>query len=152
MPSLDTKNLGTISWEAGSEIEFPCGLPGFEERRRFVLVRFGHTDPLAFLQSVDDAALCFTTLPVRAIDPHYRLAVSKEDLGVVGLSIHRQPRVGDEIHCLAVVSVREAGVTANLLAPVLINLKNLKAVQAVAQEGGYSHQHRLPVGEKVGAC
>lgn len=152
MPSLDTKNLGTISWEPGSEIEFPGGLPGFEERRRFVAVHFGHTDPLFFLQSVEDAALCFTTLPVRAIDPDYRLAVSREDLGLVGLPANRQPRIGDEIHCLAVLSVRETGVTANLLAPILINLKNLKAVQSVVHEGDYSHQYNLARQEAAAAC
>jgi flagellar assembly factor FliW len=152
MPFLNTKNLGAISWEPASEIEFPCGLPGFEDCRRFVAVHFGHTDPLIFLQSVEDAALCFITLPVRAVEPDYRLAVGEEDLGLVGLPADRSPRIGEDVHCLAVLSVRETGTTANLLAPVIINLKNLKAVQAVAQEGGYSHQHPLPTEEMAVAC
>jgi flagellar assembly factor FliW len=154
MPKLNTKNLGTISWEPASEIEFPRGLPGFEQLRRFVAVHFSHTDPLIFLQSLEDAALCFVTLPARAVDPDYRVAVSSEDLRLVGLRARRQPRIGDEVHCLAVLSLRETGPTANLLAPVVINLKNLKAVQAVAQAGGYSHQHVLPVEqrEKAAAC
>ena len=152
MPILNTKNLGTISWYPESEIEFPCGLPGFEERRRFAAVHFNHTDPLIFLQSLEDAALCFITLPVRAVDADYRLTVSQEDLRLVGLPADRQPRIGKDVHCLAVLSLREAGPTANMLAPVVINLKNLKAVQAVAQEGGYSHQHILPVEEMAAAC
>ena len=149
MPLLNTKNLGTISWEPGSEIEFPRGLPGFEQLRRFVAVHFCHTDPLIFLQSLEDAALCFITLPVRAVDADYRVAVSNEDLRLVGLRAGRQPHIGKEIHCLAVLSLRKAGATANLLAPVVINLKNLKAVQAVAQAGGYSHQHVLPAEEEA---
>ncbi len=152
MPYLDTKNLGAISWEPAAEIYFPCGLPGFEDRRRFVAVHFGHTDPLIFLQSAEDAALCFITLPVRAVEPDYRVSVSEEDLALVGLPTDRAPRIGDDIHCLAVLSVREAGTTANLLAPVIVNLKNLKAVQAVAQEGGYSHQHPLWKEEMAAAC
>ena len=152
MPSLNTKNLGAISWEPASEIEFPCGLPGFEDRRRFVAVHFGHTDPLIFLQSVEDAALCFITLPVRAVEPDYRLSVREEDLGLVGLPTERAPRIGEDVHCLAVLSIRETGTTANLLAPVIVNLKNLKAVQAVAQEGGHSHQHPLWKEEMAAAC
>ncbi|HMD70693.1 MAG TPA: flagellar assembly protein FliW [Bryobacteraceae bacterium] len=152
MPSLNTKNLGAISWEPASEIEFPCGLPGFEDRRRFVAVHFGHTDPLIFLQSVDDAALCFITLPIRAVEPDYRLSVREEDLALVGLPTDRTPHIGEDVHCLAVLSIRETGTTANLLAPVIVNLKNLKAVQAVAQEGGYSHQHPLPTEEMAAAC
>ena len=152
MPLLNTKNLGAISWEPESEIEFPCGLPGFEDRRRFVAVHFGHTDPLIFLQSVEDAALCLITLPVRVVDAGYRLTVSEEDLGLVGLPTDRPQRIGEDVHCMAVLSLRESGTTANLLAPVIVNLKNLKAVQAVAQEGGYSHQHPLPAGEMAAAC
>jgi flagellar assembly factor FliW len=45
--------------------------------------------------------------------------------------------------CLAVLSIRETGPTANLLAPVVINPKACRAVQAVAEGGGYSHQHAL---------
>jgi flagellar assembly factor FliW len=44
---------------------------------------------------------------------------------------------------LTVVSIRETGPTANLLAPVLVNLKNREAVQAVAQDSVYSHQHAI---------
>jgi flagellar assembly factor FliW len=152
MPSLDTKHLGRISWEPGSEIDFPRGLPGFEDRQRFVAVHFGHTDPLIFLQSLEDSALCFTTLPVRAVEPDYRLSIGDEDLVLMGLPKNRQPRIGEDVHCLAVLSFKEAAMTANLLAPVAINLKNLKAVQAVAQEGGYSHQHVLLAEEKAAAC
>jgi flagellar assembly factor FliW len=152
MSTLNTKNLGTISWEPGSEIEFPRGLPGFEERRRFVAVRFTHTDPLIFLQSLEEPALSFITLPVRAVDPGYRLAVAAADLRLLGLPANRQPRVGIEVHCLAVLALRETGTTANLLGPIVINLKNLKAVQAVAQAGGYSHQQVLSVQETAAAC
>ena len=152
MSYLETKSLGLISWEAGSEIEFPLGLPGFEERHRFVAVHFRHTDPLIFLQSLEDPALTFVTMPARSIDAEYRTSTSREDLELVGLPASRQPRIGEDVHCLAVLSIRESGVTANLLAPVLINLRNMKAVQAVAQEGGYSHQHVLTGEEKVMAC
>ena len=144
--------MGLISWERGSEIEFPQGLPGFEERRKFVAVRFAHTDPLIFLQSVEDPGLSFVTLPARSVDPQYRIAASDEDLELIGLPSGGQPLIGEDVHCLAVVAIRETGVTANLLAPVIVNLRNLKAVQAVAQEGGYSHQHALTVGEAAAVC
>jgi flagellar assembly factor FliW len=51
--------------------------------------------------------------------------------------------IGREALCLVVLSMREGGPTANLLGPVLINLRNRKAVQAVSMAPGYSHQHAL---------
>jgi len=140
---METKNFGKISFEPESELEFPRGLPGFDSRKRFVAVRFVESDPLVYLQSLEDPDLCFITMPILAVDPGYRLKVDGEDLQQVGLAPTRQPRIGEDVLVLTVVSIHESGPTANLLAPVLVNLRNRKAVQAVAQEPGYSHRHAL---------
>ena len=140
---METKNFGKISFEPESELEFPCGLPGFDSRKRFVAVRFVESDPLVYLQSLEDPDLCFITMPVLSVDPAYRLKVSGEDLQQLGLPAARQPRIGEDVLALTVVSIRKNGPTANLMAPVLVNLRTRKAVQAVTQEAGYSHQHVL---------
>ena len=143
MPVMQTKNFGQINYERDSELEFPRGLPGFDERRRFVAVRFVESDPLVYLQSLEDPDLCFITMPVLAIDPAYRLKVNTEDMGEIGLTIARQPKIGEDVFCLTVLSMRETGPTANLLAPIVINLKTRRAVQAIAPESTYSHQYEL---------
>ena len=140
---METKNFGKLCYEPDSELEFPTGLPGFESRRRFVAVSFAASDPLVYLQSLDDADLCFITMPILLVDPRYRLRVSDQDLEQLGLPRERQPRMGADVLCLTVLSVTETGPTANLLAPVVVNLKNRKAVQAVAPESNYSHQFVL---------
>ena len=140
---LETKHFGKLSYEADSELEFPMGLPGFDDRKRFVAVRLVESDPLIYLQSMEDPALCFITIPILVADPHYRLKVSGEDLGHLGLNPARQPRLGSDVLCLTVLSIREDGPTANLLAPIVVNLRNRKAVQAVAPESDYSHQFAL---------
>jgi len=151
MPVVETKNFGKISFEPESELEFPCGLPGFDSSRRFIAVRFVESDPLVYLQSLEDPGLCFITAPIQAVDPQYRLKVSAEDLAHLGLPAARQPRIGEDVLALTVVSIRETGPTANLLAPVLVNLRNRKAVQAVSEEAGYSHQHAI-LSEEALAC
>lgn len=140
---METRNFGKISFEPESELDFPRGLPGFDNRKRFVAVRFVESDPLLYLQSLEDPDLCFITMPILVVDPSYRLKVAGEDLEQLGLSANRQPRIGQDVMALTVLSIHEAGPTANLLAPVLVSLRNRKAVQAVAQEAGYSHQHPI---------
>jgi flagellar assembly factor FliW len=152
MPVMQTKNFGTIAYEADSELDFPCGLPGFDNRRRFVAVRLADSDPLVYLQSLEDPDLCFITMPVLAVDPRYRLKVANEDLGHLELPAARQPRIGEDVFCLTVLSLRETGPTANLLAPILINLKTRRAVQAIAPESGYSHRHELMPQEEAALC
>lgn len=151
MPVIETKNFGKIAFELDSELEFPSGLPGFDSRKRFVAVRFAESDPLVYLQSLEDPALCFITMPILAVDPRYKLRVSCEDLDQLGLSRVRQPRIGEDVLCLTVLAVRETGPTANLLAPIVINLRNRKAVQSVAAESHYSHQFAL-MPEEASVC
>ena len=151
MPAVKTKYFGKIPYELGSEIEFPAGLPAFEERRKFVLIQLPKTHPLLFLQSLDQPDVCFPVLRALAVDPHYRLQLAKEDLRRLDLPISRQPRVGEDIECLAVVALRKDGATANLLAPVIINLRKMQAVQAVGADS-YSLQHPLRPPDKAGAC
>jgi flagellar assembly factor FliW len=151
MPAVDTKYFGKIPYEAGSEIEFPSGLPAYEGHRKFVLIRFPRTDPLLFLQSLEEPDLCFPALRALAVDPRYRLRLAKEDLRLLDLPTSRQPHPGADVECLALVAMRESGPTANLLAPVVINLRRMQAVQAVGGEP-YSLQHPLKPQRKAGAC
>ena len=143
MPATETTNFGTIFFAPESVFEFPLGLPGFEDRRRFVPVQNPRTAPILFLQSLEEPSLCFTTLPMLVVDPRYRLRMMEQDLEVLRFPLDYQPRIGADVLCLAVLSIRESGTTANLLAPVVGNLKNYRAVQAVSAEPGYSHQHLL---------
>jgi flagellar assembly factor FliW len=143
MPEFQSTNLGNVPYQPEAVIEFPRGLPGFDERRRFVAVRLAGRDPLVFLQSLEDAGLCFLTLPVRVVEPAYRLEMTAEDRELLGLAGANPPVIGEDVMCLAVVAARETETTANLLAPLVVNLGNRRAVQAVAPEPRYSHRHRL---------
>lgn len=143
MPAFETQQLGTITYDRDGTIEFPHGLPGFDHLRRFAAVRLPKTDPLVYLQSLEDPAVCFLTAPVTSVCPDYRLEVGAEDLEAVGLAANRRPAIGRDVLCLAVLSLRESGPSANLLAPVVVNLRNRQAVQAVSPRGDYSHQYAL---------
>lgn len=144
-------NFGKIPYEPGAVIEFPDGLPAFEKCRKFVLIRLRRAHPLLFLQSLDHPNVCFPALRALAVDPCYRLHLAKEDLRRLNLPTSRQPRVGDDIECLVVVALREGAATANLLAPVVINLRKMQAAQIVAGDT-YSLQHPLSLTDKAGIC
>ena len=82
--------------------------------------------------------------PVAAIDADYCLEVSGEDLRILGLDEAQQPKSGQEVLCLALLCAPENGqLTANLLAPVVVNLRTRVAVQAVRTDSRYSHRHPI---------
>ena len=144
MPSIETKYFGTLPYRDESVFEFPYGLPAFEEENRFILIDFPENGPLVFLQSLTQATLCFLAFPILVADREYRLAVSAEDLGALELDRARQPELGADVLVLALVSLH-AGfpATANLMAPIVLNLKTLRGLQAIRQDNLYSHQHPI---------
>jgi flagellar assembly factor FliW len=126
-----------------AELLFPLGLPGFDARKRFMLVESPESAPLLYLQSLDQPALSFVTAPIAQIDPSYQLDMTDDDLRVIGFTPTRQPDLND-VTCLAILSVSEDGEpTANLLAPVIIDPASMRGVQAVRIDSRYSHQHPL---------
>ncbi len=144
MPQLATANFGDIDYREESVLEFPEGLPAFEQERRFVAIEEQATSPVIFLQSLARADLAFITLPALLVEPGYRPALSAEDLQALGLAAERQPEQGAEVLCLAIITISEGRPpTANLMAPVVVNLRTRRALQAIQSEAGYSHQHPL---------
>lgn len=135
-----TRYFGEMDYDESAVIEFPHGLPGFENRKRFLALEQNRQKPLVFLQNLEDPGLCFVTLPVGAVDPHYELRMTEADRELAGFESGREARLGEEAICLVILTITETGVTANLLAPVVINLLTRKAVQAIAPDMRYSHQ------------
>jgi flagellar assembly factor FliW len=142
MPRFRTRDFGEIEYCEDAVIEFPAGLPGFEQERRFLPIEHPASRPIVFLQSVSRAGLCFITLPVRTLAPDFTLSLAAEDLELLAFEAAAHPEIGRDVLCLAIVSVSEGKPpTANLLAPVVVNIEARLGVQAIQAGSGYSHQH-----------
>jgi flagellar assembly factor FliW len=158
MLSVQTKYFGILSCREEEVFEFPRGLPAFEDEKHFVLIELPENAPLIFLQSLTHPALCFLAFPILVADRDYQLAVSLEDLTALDLDRGRQPELGREVLVLALVSLHDRfSATANLMAPVVLNLKTHCGLQAIRQDRVYSHQHliasrRSGVGNPEVAC
>ncbi len=147
MATCETKYWGQLDYSEDSVIDFPAGIPGFEQERRFILVEQKPLDPLVFLQSLGTPALCFLSLHVRVVCPDYKFQMSDEDLEVLGLPARCQPPIGPELACLTLVHIEESDITANLLAPIVIHIPSRRGLQPILAGTDYSHQHRLDLVE-----
>ena len=139
-----TRHFGPIEYDEAAVLTFPWGLPAFEQLSRFLLIEHPSAAPLVFLQSLEREELCLPAIPVLALDPDYELALSSDDLETLGFTSAEQPPGVDTLGCFVVVSIPAVGpATANLLAPIVVNLASRLAVQAVRADRRYSHQHPL---------
>lgn len=118
-----------------AEIRFPGGLPGFAGRERFVLQQWGdEASPFSLLRSVEDDELSFVVVPPSLFFPDYEPDVSDEVVESVGIA------GPDDAMVLVIVTVRQPvqDSTANLLGPLVINVHDLRGVQAVLEPDRWS--------------
>lgn len=153
MLRVQTKFFGELDYTDDSLFHFPSGLPGFEDQRQFVFLQLPGSAPLLFLQSLSSQNLCFALLPILVVDPQYRIQFSPEDLAELGLPAERQPMIAKDILCAAIICAAETHQpTANMMAPVVVNLKTNQGMQIINNEFGYSHRHLLCLEEAVASC
>jgi flagellar assembly factor FliW len=144
MPSTETKYFGTMVYREESVFEFPWGLPAFEHEKHFVLIESPEHAPLVFLQSLADPGLCFLAFPILVVDRDYQLGIAPEDLAALELDTDRQPELGADVLVLALLSLHDGfSATANLMAPIVINLGTRRALQAIRCDSLYSYEHSL---------
>jgi len=147
-----SSHFGSIEVDESSTIEFPEGLPGFEDRRRFLPLEHAQACGLVFLQSLERAGLCFLALPVQVLRPGYELCLTPEDRDTLGLAPGRQPVIGRDVAALAILSLEEGeDPTVNLRSPVVIHLGTRRAVQAIRPDEKYEVSEKLlpPAAEAV---
>ena len=141
MPRCDTRYFGPVDYEPVAALVFPQALPGFIEETEFILVQRAADFPLAYLQSTRNAGLCFLTMPVQTVDPKYRLELAEEDARMLEVPAH--PQIGTHVLCLALISMHTEVPTANLFAPIVVNLQTRIAAQCFQTGTTYECQHRL---------
>lgn len=136
---VPTKRFGELAVEDSAVLTFEEGLYGFENCRRFFLVDRNPDVPLKWLQSADDPLLAFVVVNPFEFFPNYDAEVSWEDARKVQLE---DP---DQAVVLVIISVPSDpwAMTANLLAPLVINSANNLARQVVLTGTQYTTKHLL---------
>jgi flagellar assembly factor FliW len=153
MPRTATRFFGECDYDEADVFSFPSGLPGFEDQHSFLFLKMPDSEPLMFLQSLTDRALCFILLPVRVIVPDFAIDLSLEERYELRLPAGIQPKIGTDVLCGALVcSAAGSAPTANLKAPIVVNIKEKIGMQVIVGASQYSCRHELGFEEPVAAC
>lgn len=131
--------LGEVDYQSESVVRFVAPILGFEERREFVLIENDNRElPFDFLQAVDDADLTFITTSPYLFVEDYEFNI--ED----GVAKDLEAETPDDIavYSLVVIPERIEETTINLKAPILVNMKNKKALQIILDEE-YPFKHQI---------
>ncbi|SNS49169.1 flagellar assembly factor FliW [Anaerovirgula multivorans] len=137
---LKTRNFGEIEIEEEKILDFPDGIPAFEERTKFIILKNPDEEiPFHWLQSVEDENLTFVIVNPFIFRPDYDFEISQSVVEKLGIE------AVEDVNLFAIVVVPEdiSKMTANLRAPLIINSKNYKAKQIVIEDERYHTKHYI---------
>jgi flagellar assembly factor FliW len=140
MRKADTLRFGPIEVEDEKVIHFPEGIPAFEQEHEFVIIPYDEESPYVFLQSLQTPDLAFLMTMPFIFFPDYEFELDDENQQKLGLE--RQEDMLLYV-LLTIPQGRVQDMTANLMAPLVINAANQQARQLVLEHSPYQTKHRL---------
>lgn len=143
---IETHRFGRVHINSDHIIAFHEGLLGFEHLKRYAIILCETTEPIQWLQAVDDPTVSLPIINPFLIKPDYELDVDDGELQSIGM-----PTVDEILIVNAMVlpeQIRNA--TVNLSAPVLINLRTKQGRQIV-MEYSQANAIRYPAFEALAA-
>lgn len=136
---IKSTRLGKLAVASEEIVKFPHGLPGFAGETAFAFVPYGPDSPFAFLQSSTDPNLTFLIVEPFAFFADYQFELDDELVRELGLA----DNPAFQVFNIVTVPDKIEEMTANLLAPVVINWKQRVAMQTVLEKAAYTTRHRL---------
>ena len=137
IPTEVTTRFGRFAVDPSSVIQFPEGLPGFEQNRRFVLISSDDVAPLHVLHAVDGPDASFLAVDPRFVLDSYRTTLAIGDRLKIGAA-EDTPLVW-----LVLVATNGDGASVNLRAPIVINPSMMVGFQVMPHNSLYPLRHPL---------
>lgn len=127
---IQTSRFGSIDLTQDDILNFREGILGFSNLRDFVLLDDPNDEIFAWLQSCENPNVAFPVLEPELFADGYGFDLSKSDLGALELNSN------DSFRVFTIITIPEdpTQMTANLKAPIIINVQKRIARQCVLQD------------------
>lgn len=140
MRKIYTSRFGEIEVDENKIVHFKNGIPAFEDEHEFVILPYEDESPYYFMQSVKSPDLAFLlTIPFLFFNDYtFEIDESTEK----ELDIKNQ----EDVFFYSMVTIPNGSIrymTANLVAPIVLNAENMQAKQVVLEKSNYTTKHRL---------
>lgn len=138
---VNTRLFGEIEVAEDRIITFMQGLMGFEEYTRYTLIYNSEKKGrIMWLQCLDEPQLAFTVIDPMKVVAEYNPVVDDEWLAQLG-----EVESEGDYFLLSVVTVPSdlTKMTANLKAPIVINMNTKKACQLIVNNDNYEVRYNV---------
>lgn len=138
---LTTTRFGEIEVPDECVFQFADGVPGFPVDKTFAFVPHDKDgeSPFAYLQSANTPELTFLLADPFAFFADYEFSLPDDQAAQLGFTEGNLPAV----YVIVSIPDKAEDMTANLLAPVLLNWRDKSGCQVIAEKTAYTTKHRL---------
>jgi flagellar assembly factor FliW len=132
--------FGEFAYRESDVIEFPWGMPGFTNLRRWLFLTLDSQPSFVWLQSLDDPSVALPTANPWMIFEDYDPVIPAYAFAALEI---QDPSEFTYL-CVTVVSDGAQEMTMNLVAPIIVNLRTRKATQVALEGSSYSVREPIP--------
>jgi flagellar assembly factor FliW len=127
---INSRRFGTVEVAEDKAIEFPQGLAGFEDLRRFALLHPESDEPkYHILQSMEDADVAFTIADPALFGFSYEITLDEAQSAMLAQADAPDAVADDAVLVILSKENDNAPLRAILKAPLILNLKTRRGIQ-----------------------
>jgi len=134
---LESERLGQLEVDEESIITVPEGLLGFEDRTRFALIPADELGAYTWFHAIDDPSLAFLAVVPGFFFDDYAPDLPAGDVTALDLTDPADAQV------LCLVTIAGDAITANLMGPIVVNVRSRLGRQVVLPDQGYGAREPL---------
>jgi len=137
---VDTPRWGAIEIDPATVIHFETGLAGFPECSDFIVMDHDRSTPLKWLQCIDTPGLSFVIIEPEQILASYTVDVPEPVMKKIGWNGDVNP---SDVAVFVILNCDGENLTANLRAPVVVNVKERRAIQLILDDPNIPLRHPI---------
>lgn len=139
MIKINTLRFGELDVSDEQLFEFPMGLLGFANSKKFLIIELDSQKPFKWMQCADDPSTAFVLGDPLHFNPSYCAHLRRTDLSPLG-EFTEEDLV---LSVIMTVTERPEDITANLCAPLIFNLVNRRGMQYVLNDQKFPVRYRI---------
>lgn len=137
---FNTEKFGEIEVEENLIFEFVAPIIGFNDLKKYTIIDYKPESPFKWLQSLEDMSLAFPVTLCSFFGIDYQFDIPDEEADLLGIES------ADDVFVCNIANIPASNpkdVTINMLAPIIMNIANKKAMQTILKNKEFQVRYKL---------
>lgn len=144
---INTAKFGELEVNKDSIFDFVIPIIGFKDLKKYAIIDYKPDSPFKWLQSMEDMELAFPITLCSFFGIDYQFDIPDEEAKTLEIES------ADDIFVCNIANIPASNpqaATINMLAPIVVNIVNKKAMQIILKNTNFEVRHRLFNDESAG--